>query len=101
MVATPLIWGAGAAGLILTAGAAWRWGLRGALKVYVGGLVAAVCVWPFLAIAGHLLGADPGQMAQFRATAPAAALSAGAAWALCALPVVALRILWRASVRRL
>lgn len=100
MAATPLIWSAGAAGLVLTAGAAWRWGVRGALSVYFGGLVLAVCLWPFLAIAGHLLGVDPGRMAQFRATAPAAAIGVGGIWGLCALPVVALSVLRRAVVGR-
>lgn len=90
MGVAPLILAAGLAGPVLTAGAAWRWGLRGAATAYVVGLVLVGCFWPFFVIAGHLLGADPGRMAHLRAAAPMAALNVSAAWAVCALPVLAI-----------
>lgn len=84
---------AGLLGPLLVAGAAWRWGLHGALSAYVGGLVVAGCFWPFFVIAGHLLGADPGRMAQLRAAAPTMALAVSGTWAICALPALALAVL--------
>ena len=93
MGTAPLILAAGLAGPLLTAGAAWRWGARGAVTAYVVGLVLVGCFWPFFVIAGHLLGADPGRMAQLRAAAPLAALNVSGAWAVCGLPVLAFSLL--------
>ena len=93
MGVTPLFVSAGLLAPLLVAGAAWRWGLRGALSAYVGGLMFAGCLWPFFVIAGHLLGADPGRMAQLRAAAPTLALTVSGTWVICALPVLAITFL--------
>lgn len=93
MGVAPLILAAGLASPVLIGGAAWRWSVRGAVTTYVVGLALVGCFWPFFVIAGHLLGADPGRMAQLRAAAPMAALNVSGAWAVCGLPVLAFSLL--------
>lgn len=95
---TPWLWGVGLAGLAAMAAATRRWGIGGALAVYGGVVVIAGCAWPFVVIAGHLAGADPGRMAQLRVMAPEAAVRFGGGWAVAALPALGICAAW--AIRR-